>query len=85
MGRREDLLAKIKHNPKNVHFEQLDKLLKMYGFDCRNKGGSHYIYKRKGCASISVPRHIPVGEVYVKKAIAAIESRIDLDIDGIEK
>lgn len=78
MGRKEDLLAKLKHNPKNVPFEELDKLLGWYGYQCRNTGGSHYFYKRKGYPALTIPRHKPLKQVYVKKAIAALESCIDL-------
>ncbi|MDF9410082.1 hypothetical protein L7E55_17370 [Pelotomaculum isophthalicicum JI] len=40
------LYAKIVRNPKDVDFEELDKILKQYGFKCRQpgKGSSHYIY-----------------------------------------
>ena len=74
MGKREKLLEKLRNNPRNVSFEDLDKLLRWYGFVCRPpRGGSHYFYKRRGCRPISVPRHKPVGSIYVKRAVALIE------------
>ena len=33
MGRREELLEKLKRSPTNVSFEELDKLLGWYGYD----------------------------------------------------
>jgi hypothetical protein len=74
MSRKEKLLTSLRNNPKNVRFKDLDKLLRWYGFECRSpRGGNHYIYKRKGCCPISIPRDKPVKSVYVKKALALIE------------
>lgn len=74
MGQREKLLEQLRGNPKNVRFEDLDRLLRLCGFERRNpQGGSHYVYKRPGCRPITVPRHKPVESVYVKKALALID------------
>ena len=75
MDRREKLLAQIRNNPNNVRFEDLDKLLQAYGFVLRRPkgGGSHYVYKRTGCAPMTVPRHKPVGRVYVMQVLAKID------------
>jgi len=74
MGRKEKLLEQLRNNPTNVRFEDLDKLLQWYGFECRPPhGGSHYFYKRKGCRPISIPRHKPVKSCYVKRALALID------------
>lgn len=71
----EKLLEQIRNNPTNVRFEDLDKLLRLYGFECRPpRGGSHYVYKCKGCPQIlTVPRHQPLKRVYVKRALKLIE------------
>lgn len=66
------LLEQIRNNPSDVRFEELDKLLRWYGFECRAGKGSHYVYK-KGRYRITVPRHRPVGSVYVKQVLALIE------------
>lgn len=74
MGRREELYQKLQNNPKNVRFEDLDKLLRLYGFESRQpKGGSsHYFYKREGCPSLTIPRHKPMKTVYVKMVLERI-------------
>ena len=79
MGRKEELLDRLRNNPNNVRFEELDKLLSWYGFERRQGKGDHYIYKRKGCRPLSVPRHRPVGKVYVKQALAQIERCAELE------
>ena len=75
MSRIMKLLEKTRNNPKNVSFEDLDKLLIRAGFECITpNGGSHYEYVIEGCPyDITVPRRRRIKEVYVKKAIAAIE------------
>lgn len=76
MAQKERLLEKLNENPTNVRFEDLDRLLQEYGFECRQPrgGGSHYTYKRKGCRPITIPKHRPVKSVYVKRALALIEN-----------
>jgi predicted RNA binding protein YcfA (HicA-like mRNA interferase family) len=73
MAKKAKLLERLRNNPKNVRFADLDKLLRWHGFECRSRRGSHYIYKRQGCRPISIPRREPVGVVYVKQVLALIE------------
>jgi hypothetical protein len=56
-------------------FEDLDKLLRAYGFEVRRpgRGGSHY-YCSKGRVKVSVPkRHPHVLPIYVLLALKAID------------
>ncbi len=46
MNRRENLLAKIRNNPRGVKFRDLTKVLEWHGFELRKVTGSHHIYKR---------------------------------------
>lgn len=75
----EKLLAKIKNNPKQVRFEELDKVLIRAGFQRRQpgSGSSHYVYIR-GQAVIVVPYHQPhIKAVYVERAIKILEGETD--------
>lgn len=74
MSKKEKEFEKIKNNPKNIKFTTIDKLLRQYGFTVRQpKGGSsHYIYK-KDKLTLTIPKHNPVREVYIKKAVQFIE------------
>jgi predicted RNA binding protein YcfA (HicA-like mRNA interferase family) len=70
------LFAKITNNPKDVSFNELNKILRRYGFKCRQprKGSSHYTYYHpKLLDLITIPKNRPVKAIYVKKAIAVIE------------
>lgn len=69
------LFAQIVNNPKDVKFEDLDKVLIRYGFVRRQsqKGTSHYNYTHQNLIDIiTVPFSRPVKAVYVKEAINAI-------------
>ena len=82
-GKRDDF-DRIKNNPKNVSFKDLDHLLQETGFVLRKQksGSSHFVYKIEGCMELlTVPRAKPVGEVYVKKALKLIQAYGNLDED----
>jgi predicted RNA binding protein YcfA (HicA-like mRNA interferase family) len=70
------LYARIVNNPKDVNYEQLDKLLLKYGFERSNPGtgSSHYTYRHPELVDIlTIPFKRPVKAIYVKQAIAAIK------------
>lgn len=70
------LYIQIVNNPKDVKFQDLDKLLRRFGFNCRQsrKGSSHFTYYHPELPDIlPVPKERPIKAVYVKKAIALIE------------
>lgn len=79
MSKLEKLLQKIKNNPKQVRFEELDKILIRAGFERRSpKGGSsHYTYT-KGEKLLTVPYKKPhIKAVYVERAIRLLEGEMD--------
>lgn len=45
MSKIDKLLLKIKNNPKNIRFEDIETLLNGLGFKTRS-GGSHYTFKK---------------------------------------
>ncbi len=79
MGHYEKLYQKIKDNPKNVRFDEIDKLLtKVGGFEKRNKGTSHFIYSHPDLNNIDDYVNIPYNKphiktYYIKKAIEKFE------------
>lgn len=69
------LYADIVRNPKNVKFEDLDKLLIRSGFKChkQHSGTSHFHYSHPDLIDIlSIPYARPVKAIYVKEALDAI-------------
>ena len=82
MDRKARLPDKLRGNPNNVSFEDLDKALLWCGFVCRHRGGSHYTYTRAGMPyPLTVPRHKPVKKHWVVAALARIEEFGDLEGD----
>ncbi len=70
------LLRNIFKNPKVIKFEDLDRLLRAFGYEPRQprKGSSHYTYRKKGSMPITVPYKRPyVKEIYVKQVIKLLD------------
>jgi predicted RNA binding protein YcfA (HicA-like mRNA interferase family) len=66
------LLRSILKNPKHVRFEEIDKLLKEFGFEVAQPqgGSSHYVYRKNGYRPIVIPFKRPfVREFYIKDII----------------
>ncbi|TEB08757.1 hypothetical protein Pmgp_03653 [Pelotomaculum propionicicum] len=77
MTRRDKLYERIVNNPKDVNFEELDKLLKKNGVTRRQPSGgsSHYIYYHPELPpgdKLSIPKAKPIKAIYVKEAINLI-------------
>jgi predicted RNA binding protein YcfA (HicA-like mRNA interferase family) len=76
LSRREKRLQKIRQNPKNVAFDDLNQLLQDYGFELRRVTGSHHIfeYNLEGeQLKFIVPFGRPVKPYYIKEAIRIID------------
>jgi len=69
VSKRDKLLAKIKNNPKNVDFQVLKKLLEEEGYMGDNRGGSHWVFRKEGNESITIPYKRPIKIIYVKKVL----------------
>lgn len=75
MTKAEKLLQKIRNNPKQVSFEDLEKLLLSFGYVKRQprKGSSHFSYRHDSLAPLTIPFHRPhVKATYVRDALKAI-------------
>ena len=84
MTKRDKLLRKIRNNPAQVSFADLDGLLLASGFLRRapRSGSSHVISTRAGRV-LSVPYKRPhVGRVYVKQALQILELLEEEEIHG---
>ncbi len=70
------LLKGILENPKHVRFEDIDKLLREFGFEVKQPrgGSSHHIYRKDGYKPIVIPFKRPfVREFYVKDVIKILK------------
>ncbi len=73
MNKIEKLLKKIRQNPKNVRFKDIDKLLLSLGFEKRQRG-SHATYVLKNQGRITVPFRKPfILPIYVKEVLKMLD------------
>ncbi len=80
MSKTEKLLKKIRQNPKNVRFKDIDKLLLSLGFEKRQRG-SHATYVLKNQGRITVPFRKPfILPVYVKEVLKLLDE-MDVSVD----
>ena len=79
MTRWEKLINRICSLSADVRFEELKRILESYGYSIKNPGGgsSHYIFRKKGCNPITIPKHEPIKKVYVEMVKKVIEREID--------
>lgn len=77
MGNRiDDLVSKMKANPKAVRFSDLEKVCDHYFGDARKSGGSHCVYKTPwpGDPRVNIQNDHGKAKAYqVKQVIQAIE------------
>jgi ycfA family protein len=69
----EKLINRLKTNPKSASFEDLDKILVSLGYERRNSGGSHFVYRMKGAPTQTLPRQKPMKICYVKDTLKIYE------------
>lgn len=55
MSKKDKIIKDLKNNPNNVRFETLKILLESEGYECFNKGGSHYQFRKKEYDLITIP------------------------------
>ncbi len=82
MSRRDKLIEFLHNNPKNGRFEDVDKLLIYFNFECRqsHSGTSHFVYIRKGYMPITIARHRPfIHEQAVKEVIRIIDEILETE------
>lgn len=80
MSQRDRLLTRIRQRPKSVTFEELDRLLRSYGFELVRVKGSHCAHRRPGAPPITIARHKPhVHSEAVKDVLRAIDELLAED------
>ena len=91
---RNKLIDKIMQHPprKDVEFEDIEKVLSAYEFECIRISGSHYIFKNKKYSNIELDA-IPkphggnkyVKRPYIEKIQIAIEEYLEMEQRNDEK
>ena len=73
MSRKEKLLQRLKNNPYDATFADIQKMLEDEGFQLDRVSGSHHVFKRDEVIFVVPVHKNRVKSVYVKRAIAIIE------------
>jgi len=83
MAKRDKRLEKIRNNPKDVRFEELDQLLRDYGFERRQacSGSSHYVYRSRLMPDylLTVPYRRPFLKAHYVREVLKL---LDMIIEG---
>ncbi len=76
MSKWDKLLTRICFLSKDIRFDELRKVLDSYGYEMSapRSGSSHYIFRKKGCKPITIPKHEPIKKVYVEMVKQIVES-----------
>ena len=75
------LLERIKGLSNELRFDELKKVLEAYGYTMNQPrgGSSHYTFRKRGCAPITIPKHEPIKRAYVEKVREVVESEAKSD------
>ncbi|MBI1279070.1 MAG: hypothetical protein GC179_13160 [Anaerolineaceae bacterium] len=90
MSKREKRLQKLRQNPKDVAFTELEQVLNDYGILRDHATGSHYVFRYNingQDMKISIPYNKPVKAIYVKRSIEIIDlikAELDKENDNEE-
>lgn len=64
MSKWDKLIARVSSLSKDMRFDELRKILESYGYQMYSPrgGSSHYIFRKRGCQLITIPKHEPIKE-----------------------
>lgn len=72
VSKKDKIIKDLKNNPNNAPFETLKILLESEGYECFNKGGLHYQFRKEECDLITISFKRPIKAIYVKMVLKAI-------------
>ncbi len=89
MSKQDKLIQKLRQNPKNIRFEEIDNILSWYDFERRqaSKGTSHYVYTLVTAHKsyrLTIPFKRPfIKKFYIQDALEILDE-LDIEIDSDE-
>ena len=70
----EELLGKLRRNPRDWRIEDLVQVAARQGLQVRNDGGSHYIFSAPGVdLHLSIPSRRPIKPIYIERFLELID------------
>ncbi|OQA40259.1 MAG: hypothetical protein BWY52_02915 [Chloroflexi bacterium ADurb.Bin325] len=78
MATHDKLIAKWRNNPRDVRFEEIDRVLLRVGFTKRQRGTSHAVYT-KDAYRLTIPFRQPhILPVYVRQVLQVLDELQEL-------
>lgn len=77
MSKKQKELARILSKPKDLRFEELDRILKHCGYFIDRIHGSHTYYVHLELCALSIPAKSPVKSCYIEQVLNVIEDYIE--------
>jgi len=83
VSKKEKLLRRLLGLPRDLRFEELERILLWCGYTRDRTHGSHAIYIKAGCPTLTIPVRSPVKSYLIRQVVVAIEDVLeDLDEAG---
>ena len=78
MSKWDKLITRICNLSKDLRFDELRKVLESYGYEMNapRSGSRHYTCRKKGCTTITIPKHEPIKKVYVEIVRQIVEGEV---------
>lgn len=77
MSKKEKLFQRILGLPKDLRFDELDKMLVACGYELDRTNGSHAVYIKENCISLTIPRVTPVKSYLIRQVLTEIGDILD--------
>lgn len=77
MSRKEKLLRRLLDEPKDLRFEELEKIILWCGYVHDRTKGSHAHYSRDGYPPLTIPIKSPVKSYLIKQVLNTLEDDIE--------
>ena len=77
MSKKQKLLEKILGKPKDLRFEELERIILWCGYTYDRTKGSHAHYFRDGYPTLTIPIKSPVLSYLIKQVLDAVEDDIE--------
>ena len=82
MTKKEKLFKRLLELPKDLRFEELDKILVSVGYVLERTRGSHAIYTKSGANTLTIPRKSPVKSYLIQQVLEEIGDTLENTTDG---
>ena len=77
MTRWDKLIERIASLSNDLRFDEVEKVLKGYGYSIdKQNGGSHCVFRKPGAHPICIPRKNPVKQTYVEQLKQMLEEGV---------